>query len=80
MLRTLWSNKYMRTTNTRTDLDMAIGGSWAKAGKVGGKQSWRHENGTVVSFDCMAWGWRINDERGAFKTLWAARWHVERNA
>jgi hypothetical protein len=65
-----------RARNTRTDKDMEQSGQWAKADKVGGKQSWHHESGDTVAWDCMAWCWRVNGGEG-FGTLVVARTVVE---
>jgi len=61
----------------RTDLEMEASGAWAEAGKVGGKRAWRHETGTMVKWDCNAWGWRVDGHPFLCPTLAAARHFAE---
>jgi hypothetical protein len=60
---------------TRTDKDMEASGQWAKFGKA----AWKHATGVMVSYDCNAWGWRVDTLPGkVFSRLWVARFEAER--
>jgi hypothetical protein len=47
-------------------------GMWAKVGR----KNYLHESGNMVSYDCNAWLWRVNQDEG-YKTLWAAKHAAE---
>ena len=61
----------MRHGNTAREI--IASGAWAKIGH----KTYRHVSGAVVAFDCTAWGWRINDEKWVWPTLWVACEEVE---
>lgn len=65
-------------THGNTSAEMVTSGAWVKVGR----KHYQHVTGLEIKYNHNAWAWEtIGTVRpGSYKALWAARWHVEREA
>ena len=65
-------NVYQRHGNT--EREMVESGEWVKVAR----QHYRYINGSEITYDRNAWGWRIDGGNQLFNTLWVAKCEVEK--